>query len=200
MPKRSSASAEILLGLLAMEPMSGYDLAQSIRASVGHFWNESYGQIYPNLRKLAKGGLVNSRSERQAGKPDRHVHSITERGRQRLREWLTVPPQPETPRNELLLKVFLGAQVEPEVLVAHVESMMRSERATLQKLNATAQEIAAAHGKQPAAPYWLMAVRFGQLELQAHLRWAEETLDSLRQIAAHRAASPQKRRRTHGDK
>ena len=42
---------EILLGLLAIEPMSGYDLGVTIRASVGHIWNESYGQIYPNLKK-----------------------------------------------------------------------------------------------------------------------------------------------------
>jgi len=200
MTKRSGASAEILLGLLAMEPMSGYDLAQSIRASVGHFWNESYGQIYPNLRKLAQNGLVKSRTEHLAGKPDRHVHSITEKGRQRLREWLAVPPHPETPRNELLLKVFLGEKTEPEVLVVHIESMVRNERATLKKLEATAQEIIAAHGEQPAAPYWLMAVRFGQLELQAHLRWAEESLKSLRRIAAQRAAGPQPRRRKHADK
>ena len=33
--------------------MSGYDLGQSIRASIGFFWNESYGQIYPNLKNLA---------------------------------------------------------------------------------------------------------------------------------------------------
>jgi len=38
---------EVLLGVLAIEPMSGYDLGLTIRQSVGHFWNESYGQIYP---------------------------------------------------------------------------------------------------------------------------------------------------------
>ncbi len=151
MAKRSGASAEILLGLLAMEPMSGYDLARSIRAWVGHFWNESYGQIYPNLRRLAQNGLVKSRTERVAGKPERHVHSITEKGRERLRDWLAVPPHPESPRNELLLKVFLGEQTEPEVLVVHIESMVQSKRATLKKLESTAQEIIAAHGEQAAA-------------------------------------------------
>ena len=200
MAKRSGASAEILLGLLAMEPMSGYDLAQSIRASVGHFWNESYGQIYPNLRKLAREGFVDSRTEHQAGKPTRHVHSITEKGRQRLRQWLAVPPHPETPRNELLLKVFLGGQTEPGVLVDHIESMVQNERATLRKLEATAQEIISAHGQTAAAPYWLMAVRFGQLELQAHLRWAEESMKSLSRICAQRAAGPQPRRRKHAGK
>jgi hypothetical protein len=31
-----------------------------------------------------------------------------------------------------------------------------------------------------------MAARFGQLELEAHLRWAEETLTALRKMAAGR--------------
>jgi hypothetical protein len=62
---------EVLLGLLAIEPMSGYDLGLTIRASVGHFWNESYGQIYPNLKKLETERFVISKTERQKGKPDR---------------------------------------------------------------------------------------------------------------------------------
>jgi DNA-binding PadR family transcriptional regulator len=65
MAKRSSSSKEVLLGLLTVEPMSGYDLGQVIRDSVGHFWNESYGQIYPNLKKLASEGFVSSKTEKR---------------------------------------------------------------------------------------------------------------------------------------
>ena len=102
---------EVLLGLLSVAPMSGYDLGQAIRASVGFFWNESYGQIYPNLKRLAAEGFVTAKTERQKGKPDRRVYSITKKGRERLAAWLAVAPQPEIPRNELLLKLFFGAQV-----------------------------------------------------------------------------------------
>lgn len=74
---------EVLLGLLEIEPLSGYDLGLVIRASVGHFWNESYGQIYPNLKRLEAEGFVTSKTERQKGKPDRRVYSITEWARAR---------------------------------------------------------------------------------------------------------------------
>ena len=47
--------------------MSGYDLGQNIRGSVGFFWNESYGQIYPNLKKLAAEGLVGSLRRNDSG-------------------------------------------------------------------------------------------------------------------------------------
>ena len=38
----------------------------------------------------------------------KRIYSITEEGRERLKEWLAVPPQPEIPRNEMLLKLFFG--------------------------------------------------------------------------------------------
>lgn len=174
---------DVLLGLLTIESMSGYDLGVTIRSSVGHFWNESYGQIYPNLKKLEAGGFVTSKTERQKGKPDRNIYFITKNGRDRLAKWLAVPPQPEIPRNELLLKLFFGARASPAVLIGYLERMLECETAVLKEL--TGIEVEIANNQQyPDAPYWKMAARFGQFELQAHIRWAEETLAELNSIAA----------------
>jgi DNA-binding PadR family transcriptional regulator len=179
---------EVLLGLLAIESMSGYDLGINIKASVGHIWNESYGQIYPNLKKLAAGGFVTSKAERQKGKPDRHIYSITKKGHERLAKWLAVPPQPEIARNELLLKLFFGAQGPTDVLIGFVEQMAEREGAVLRELTRLEHEEIAQSQQYPGAPYWKMAARFGQMELQAHLRWAEETLAELRKIARKQQA------------
>jgi DNA-binding PadR family transcriptional regulator len=173
---------EVLLGMLAIEPMSGYDLGLTIRGSVGHFWNESYGQIYPNLKKLAGDGCVSSKTERQKGKPDRRIYSITEKGRARLRKWLAVPPQPDTPRNEMLLKLFFGEQVPAQILIGYVERMAEDRRTLLALLERTERE-EIDRSRYPGAPYWRMAAHFGQMELRAHLRWAEETLAELNRIA-----------------
>jgi DNA-binding PadR family transcriptional regulator len=186
MARRSSSSQEVLLGLLTVEPMSGYDLGQSIRASIGFFWNESYGQIYPNLKKLAAAGLVTAKTEKQKGKPDRQVYSITPRGRARLEKWLAVEPQPEVPRNELLLKLFFGTQAGPETVIGYVERMAQSNKAFLEKFRQIERELLAQMGRYPDVPYWRMAARFGQLELEAHLRWAEETLTALRKMEGSR--------------
>ena len=182
MAQRSSSSMEVLLGLLTIEPMSGYDLGQTIRGSIGHFWNESYGQIYPNLKRLAADGFVSSRAEKQKGKPDRRIYSITKKGRERLANWLAVPPQAEIPRNELLLKLFFGAQLSPKISIGYIERMTESEGRTLQLIKQAAEEIAR-NQQYPDAPYWKMAARFGEFELEAHLRWAEETLAELKRIA-----------------
>jgi DNA-binding PadR family transcriptional regulator len=174
---------EALLGLLAIEPMSGYDLGLTIRESVGHFWNESYGQIYPNLRKLADGGFVSCKTQRQKGKPNRRIYSITQKGRERLTKWLAVPPQPEIPRNELLLKLFFGEQVPATILIAFVERMAKERRAMLELLERTERELIDKNQHYPGAPYWKMAAHFGQMEMRAHLRWTQETLVELNKIS-----------------
>ena len=187
MPPRSSSSMQVLLGLLTVEPMSGYDLGQAVRSSIGHFWNESYGQIYPNLKRLAAAGFITGKAERQKGRPGRQVYSITKKGREHLAAWLAVEPQLEVPRNELLLKLFFGVQVTPPTMIGFVERMADSERRTLKRLDELEAEIARLE-KYPDAPYWRMALRFGQIELEAHQRWAKETLAELRRLSKKQRA------------
>jgi PadR family transcriptional regulator AphA len=191
MARRSSSSSEVLLGLLTIEPMSGYDLGQMIRVSIGHFWNESYGQIYPNLKKLEAQGLVTAKTERQKGKPDRTIYSITPKGRERLAQWLAFPPQPEVPRNEMLLKLFFGSQVAPTLPIRYLERMIAEERPLLDRFQGVQEEIAR-NLQYPDAPYWKMVARFGEVELEAHLRWAEESLAELRKLATQDPATAHK--------
>lgn len=199
MARRSSSGSEVLLGLLTIEPMSGYDLGQTIRVSIGHFWNESYGQIYPNLKRLAAEGLVTAKAERQKGKPDRHIYSITPKGRERLAQWLAVAPQPEVPRNELLLKLFFGAQAAPASTIRYLERMVAEERPLLDRFKRIQDEIAE-NLQYPDSPYWKMVARFGEIELEAHLRWAEESLAALRTLASKpstAAPAPTPHQETH---
>jgi DNA-binding PadR family transcriptional regulator len=162
--------------------MSGYELGQNVRASVGHIWSESYGQIYPNLKKLAANGLVTVQTETQKGKPDRNIYSITPAGRDQLLAWLKLPPQPEIPRNEMLLKVFFGSRIDPAILIAYVEQMVATHQALLDKFSAIDSLIEAEPGFPADIPFWRISARYGQFEMQAHLQWAEETLAILRKL------------------
>jgi DNA-binding PadR family transcriptional regulator len=198
MARRSSSGPEVLLGLLTVESMSGYDLGQAIRSSIGFFWNESYGQIYPNLKRLAAAGLVTAKTEKQKGKPDRQVYSITPKGRERLKQWLAVSPQPEVPRNELLLKLFFGAQAGPKAVMGYVERMAKTEEALLEKFKQIERDLLSRMDRYPDVPYWQMAARFGQLELEAHQRWTEETLAALGRIAKRHNAETGKEKHHAG--
>ncbi|MEW5918268.1 MAG: PadR family transcriptional regulator, partial [Gemmatimonadota bacterium] len=99
----------VILGFLAQGvPLSGYELRKAIALSVGHFWNESFGQLYPELQHLTKAGLIQPVADRTATRR-RARYRITPAGKRALADWAAAPAPPEPVRNELLLKVLFGA-------------------------------------------------------------------------------------------
>ena len=69
-----------------MEPMSGYDLGKNLRESLGYFWAESNGQIYPTLKRLATDVLILPVPTHPAGRRVRQKYALTPAGRKRLRD------------------------------------------------------------------------------------------------------------------
>ena len=178
-----STSERALLGLLSLKPMSGYDLRQLIPRSIGHFWSESYGQIYPSLKRLTEEKLLDKKTERGKGRPDRHVYSLAESGREELQRWLESPVElRNVARNELLLKVFFGAQVVPAIMRKHVEALRSKaemERVGYAEIVRTLKKSSANH---PQLPYWLMTVNMGRHEVNGKLAWCRETLEQLDEL------------------
>ncbi|HEY1994456.1 MAG TPA: PadR family transcriptional regulator [Edaphobacter sp.] len=173
------ATPNALLGLLSLGPMSGYDIRQLISESIGHFWSESYGQIYPGLKRLSAAGFVVKRTERGKGSPDRHVYSLTAEGREQLRRWLKVPVAKEVPRNELLLKLFFGAQVSSNVSREHVQDYLERQQKELQVYGAIAKKLRKEEGKDSQLPFWLMTLSMGRHRSAAMVKWCKETLAEL---------------------
>jgi PadR family transcriptional regulator, regulatory protein AphA len=175
----SSQSQFALLGLLSLGPMSGYDLRQLIGWSVGYFWNEGYGQIYPTLNKLAADGLLERTSERKAGRPERHVYSLTEAGRERLRGWLRDAPRPEVPRNELLLKLFFGGLQPAAISREHILEHRRRHTELLRGFVEIRRRLDAGSGNEKQKPFWLITLSHGEHMSRASLAWCDETLNLL---------------------
>jgi PadR family transcriptional regulator AphA len=171
-----------ILGLLSLGPMSGYDIRQLISHSIGHFWSESYGQIYPGLKRLAAAGLVEKKTERNKGKPDRHLYSLTPEGREHLREWLKLPIVEEVERNELLLKLFFGAHVSTNVNRTHVLAYMEFHQRAWKLYGATVKQLKRDEANDPQLPYWLMTLNYGRHYSAAVLKWCKETLVELDEI------------------
>ena len=182
--KVSTPSQYALLGFLSRGPQSGYDIKKAVGESTGHFWSESYGQIYPNLKKLAAAGLAVPNVERQEGKPDKKVYTITSKGREALLEWLAEAPNRTPPRNELLLKLFFGHRTPPEVAARHVEGYKVKVQADLTTYQEIERWLTAEYADHPALPYWLMTLSYGRLEAEALLKWCDETLETLTALAA----------------
>jgi PadR family transcriptional regulator AphA len=182
MKTEGGSTPNALLGLLSLGPMSGYDIRQMVSRSIGYFWSESYGQIYPGLKRLAAAGLVEKKIERKSGKPDRHLYSITPDGRERLREWLKIPVSEEVARNELLLKLFFGVHVSTSANREHVISNMEFHQRSLKVYIAMAKQLRLDAVNDPNLPYWLITLNHGKHYSTAMLKWCKETLAELDSI------------------
>ena len=183
MARKAGTTEYAVLGMLALGPGSGYDLKKRIEGSVAHFWSESYGQIYPILARLASRRLVERRLERQKGKPDRYVYSITAEGRERLAGWLGEPAREQGFRSELLLKLFFGRRGPVEESVHQVVRFRERQQALLRGYVDGERELLRKHRAHPELPYWLMTLRFGASRASALLRWSDETLKTLERLS-----------------
>ncbi len=75
-----SQTQYVLLGILAIHPnQSGYEIRKTIEQTVGFFWGESFGQIYPTLKRLVAEGL-SPPAPREQARPRRQEYSITPAG------------------------------------------------------------------------------------------------------------------------
>lgn len=100
-----------ILGLLAHEELSGYEITRRFGQSVGHFWHARSQQIYPELGRLETDGLVEGRLVTQVGRPDKTLYRITERGSEQLHAWVTAPSPLSFGKDEFLVKVWSYGQV-----------------------------------------------------------------------------------------
>src|SRR2546425_13029825 len=97
--ERLSGTALVVLGLLALRARNGYEIKQTIDKTTRFFWNASYGQIYPELRRLAAAGLVEGEAAPRGGRA-RTVYHLTDEGRRRLEDWVPGAAFRGGPRDE----------------------------------------------------------------------------------------------------
>ena len=185
---KQNTSRYALLGMLSIRPMSGYDIKQAIGESIAHFWDESYGRIYPTLQQLATEGLAARKTERHNGRPDRQIYSLTLQGRQELARWLALPVREQKPRSELLLKLFFGRHLPAPQHVRHLEQCRREQLQLLAACRALEKQVKAEAAGHPDQHYWLITIRFGQHRSRAIVEWCDETLRWLRHVPRGRGA------------
>ncbi len=183
-----------LLGLLSIEPMSGYDIRQNFQESLNFFWNESYGQIYPALKRLLAQGCVAPVAGRQNGRRQRRAYAITSKGRAQLRTWLAKPPRKQPIRDELLLKLFLGRLAAPGVCAEHIRRLRREQEELLAHYQEIKKRVGIERAGHPHARFWYMTLKHGIEIRRARIRWCDETLAALEE-SPRPSRRPQKKNR-----
>lgn len=115
-------TGRVILGMIASGRQTGYDIKQLVDRSTRHFWAASYGQIYPELRRLEQQKLIRGRPEPAGGRA-RTVYVLTEEGHDALRSWLGSDAELLYElRDEGMLKLFFS-DLAPEVRLDNVRAM-----------------------------------------------------------------------------
>jgi DNA-binding PadR family transcriptional regulator len=188
---KENKSKYALLGILSMCPGSGYDIKKFMEQSTSNFWSESYGQIYPILKQLVEEGLATSHTDKKEGKPERYVYTLTDKGLEELRQWLTEPIEHIVERNELLLKLLFGRKNTIAGNIEHVKQFGILQEQLLHKYRGIEAYLKANCVDNAEVCYSLITVRYGILRCQALLTWCAETIDTLSTFAEKNEAVKQ---------
>ena len=106
---RLTTTSYAVLGLLAIQPWSTYELTRQMDRSLGRIWPRAASKLYEEPKKLVAHGLASSRQD-QVGRRPRTVYAITPAGRRALAEWLAEPGSGPELESQQLLKVFFADQ------------------------------------------------------------------------------------------
>jgi DNA-binding PadR family transcriptional regulator len=166
-------TTSVILGMLSFGPKSGYEIKTFVDRSTRFFWAASYGQIYPELRRLADAGLITGTDAAQGGRR-RTVYELTASGHEALLAWLGTPPETFEMRHEGMLKLFFADSLPPHGRVERLRDMGRVHAEKLQALRAI--EEAAAKGEESSS---YRVLRFGIDFNQWATEWCEREAAAL---------------------
>jgi DNA-binding PadR family transcriptional regulator len=157
-----------LLGLLAVQPASGYDLKRAINRSTYFIWNATGPQIYNTLHNLRAEGYITSKALAQTGKPDKQIHTITASGRAALKAFMGEPIRASVTRDEVLLRIFFGNFASGKTIRRELEAYLDrigQERATMEATEARIN----AHpgGRHEARRFQLLSLRIKVAQIRA---------------------------------
>jgi PadR family transcriptional regulator, regulatory protein AphA len=171
-----SAATWAVLGLLEQRPRSGYDLKRAVDRMIRHFWAASYGQIYPELRRLEEAGWIDG-SDGSRGARSRRVYSITARGRTALLEWFHGNETRIELRDESLLRLFFADMLPSDQALELLEVRGEGYRQMLAYL------VSLDDGTGPDPPYIDLVYRWGLDYCRWGIAWCEQQKHRLRLAA-----------------
>jgi DNA-binding PadR family transcriptional regulator len=178
-----SSTAYVILGMVSREPRTGYEIKSLVDNSTRFFWAASYGQIYPELKRLSETGLVDG-VDAPRGDRKRTVYAITADGEAELKDWLRRPPEVSEMREEGLLKLFFAGALKPAEAVETLRSMRRRRVELSERLRSLEPQ-----KTELKDPYPLIVLRAGIEFNEWFAGWCERMESQLLEPAREKRSS-----------
>ena len=172
----------ILLGLLNYQPMTGYDLKQTIDHSVSHFWHAYHSQIYTQLRQMEADGWVTSEFVYAQGQPDRRVYALTDAGRIEFKTWLDQSLTGMSPiKEELLVRLFFSARRDKKSVLAELYLQRELHQKKRIEYHDLSGEFSEENRKrmpqlESDAAYWKMTLNMGIGYEEMYIEWLNQAI------------------------
>ena len=181
---RTNRTQYSILGFLASEAGTGYDIRTWL-GGISSMWHESYGQIYPTLKRLTDEGLVTRSVAEGAKGSDKYVYSITKKGRNALTDWLNEPVYFAPPRSEMLLRVYFAKHVKKEVLIAQLLRYREAVQSSHDWCEELEQKYVTDETPLISSDHAYMTISHGLYVTRAQLAWCDDMLERLQKQAEH---------------
>ncbi len=166
-----------VLGLIALGPRSGYDIKRAVDRSIRHFWAASYGQIYPELKRLEEAGWIVGDDAPRGGRA-RRVYRITDAGTQALRGWFAGRETRIEMRDESLLRLFFADALPRDYALGLLAGRREGYRQMLEYLKSLDD------GTGPDPPFVDLVYRWGLDYCEWGIEWCDRQELRLRQAEA----------------
>lgn len=174
----------VLAALLDGE-YSGYQLAKAFDVSLSNFWYAVPQQLYAELTKLEREGLISGRQVIQRDRPNKRLFTVTDAGLAELAAFAATPSKPSSIREDLLVMVQAVDRLDPAPVIAQLEERAATAAAKveifdrmLQRLRGELDEETFLRESDRVGPY-LTCLRGRRFE-QENREWCEQAAALLR--------------------
>ena len=170
---------QVLLGLIASEPRSGYGLKKMFNASPASVYQPSPGALYPALRRLEDRGLLKAEKRVSSGRRTQRLYQVTEAGRAVHVDWLRRPVVPDTVVADLGLHLMRFALMENHLERKAVLAFLRDLADALDGFVSGIEQFVASARGQSLPRHALLALEHGIVMHRASLEWARSAMAAL---------------------
>ncbi len=170
----------VILGLLAHEDLTGYDIKKRIDGAISFFWKGSFGSIYPALSDMEKQGLVKRKESDSTSGREKIVYQITTKGKDTLKSWLNEEKVTNDLKYETLLKMYFGGSEDRGVTIRNIEIFEEEIKGNLEVLKIYKENLEKVLDQKDHIHFYLR-VMFGIEAYEAYLRWCNKAKKILKE-------------------
>lgn len=174
MPTGKVSLRYFVLGLLAQQPMSGYDIKRYLKVLSWLMGSPSSGSLYPVLRGLLEEGFVAVEVVPGVDKPPRKIYSLEEAGQQELQAWVEQPVVSDASLKAFVMRLLLADNFRPASLAAYLRQ--RRDQVAAHQADLTKMTRALDTGTDLGLS---LALNYGLELASAEVAWLDSTLTEL---------------------